>query len=268
MSYTNYISSSALSSEQLYLVARARRQPAAFVLSGVEVGEDSVLRQGQFKFKLRHGPLNYWFMRDWASVSLGNDCPEIVDVHPDHLRIPPQQSPIPAFVSSEIVVNERVSCNFVSHTVFGINGRIVSHEELQEELLLKRRPSFDLYDLYKFFSCQAYFMSCTHDLVAETMMPMLAVPIVPLRIILGRLVYRRSQAHEFDDQVYEDLKLRGYVFRQDRVNSTVYYTNSVAVHMGYPPTSTALGLPLLRLSSPGGDWKVKVERLDVAKRLG
>merc|ERR1712168_1738912 len=82
MLYTNYNLSSALSQEQLYLVARARRQPLVFPLSGVTISRELVLKQKDFKHKLQHGPLNYWFLRDWATFSLGEECPEVADILP------------------------------------------------------------------------------------------------------------------------------------------------------------------------------------------
>jgi hypothetical protein len=297
MLYTNHSFSNALSQEQLYLVARARRQPLVMPLSGVAISRDLVLKQGQVKKKLFCGVLNYWFLRDWASFSLGEDCSEIVDVLPGrNVVYDPEvdmsspsvcqamgvtnvsrDSPVVPLVlpdlpdkvglkGSEVSKNDllgRVVCGPVR-----IAGVWFGPEPLKAQLSSRQRkldnqigrPSLQMqHSLYKLFSSGAYFLKTTFAQVLKTQMPFIGVPITPFEIVTGKPTYRRSQMDVVgEEQIFNDLMDGGYVYRVDETKTLVYYTNSVAVHSGYPPTAEAIGWPKLSLEPLPGDWLDRV----------
>jgi hypothetical protein len=265
--YTNSSISSTLSQEQLYLVARARRQPAVLPFSGVWVDDLLVLRQGKIEHELKYGVFNYWFLRDWASRSLGRECPEILDILPG--RIVPYTtyldyslpSVVETFRSAGKGITE-LRCGPDGSSVAAklemcFEGKRVTSEGLDQLLSQELGTSLNLYRL---FASGAYFDCGVHGLSQVTKLPFIDVPLSPFGVVKGQAVYKKSILLGMEEH-FATLAKNGYIYRIDRVHSYVYYSNSLAAHLGYPPTATALGLPGLSLGELPGDWHSRVAML-------
>jgi hypothetical protein len=271
MLFTNYRISNSLSDEDLYLAASAKRIPAVFPYNGITIGEDLALKQGRVNKTLFTGALNYWFLRDWASWSLGQDCPEVADVlYGDGTEFkvhdPALDKSIPPYYSA------LVRPEFKSRLSYGMAGQMRPGCEMGKMAHVPYArysgvwageagvygPIKNAYSTYKFLSLHAYFVEPV-PVVARTVsavqMPLLNVPIVPFDLPRDRIVYRRSEFEDSDDVPEQDLVGSGYAFWADKTSGFVYYTNSVACYHGLPPVAEALDWPKLELRAIPDGWQ-------------
>jgi hypothetical protein len=271
--YTNFSISSTLSQKDLFLAAKGKRLPAVLPYNGVAVGADLVVRQGQENKSLFAGALNYWFLRDWASWSLGQDCPEVVEALPGarpsfRVFYPELDKTIPPAVTLTGDSFDARPWTFVpvahqpgsSPPLIGLGGVMAVGKHLDQEMFVTA-PGCDeiwpvgstrYYSPYKFFATHAYFDSPIKGFVDK--MPLLDFPPVPFEVARGRIVYRRSPLEDVDEGYEQALFSSGYMFRVDEEENFIYYTNSVACFYGLPPVAEALGWSKLQLDPLPSDW--------------
>lgn len=269
-------------------MAKARRLPLVLPFNGASV-EDLLFSHDGVEQPLFFGAFNYWFLREWASWSLGQDCHETADIpfgrasavrvyDPDlDMSIPSvREATFPgmpmAFSGKVELPGHFDKVNFAElldrtrvdpHQIAGVwvgeeplnvlprNGEYVLAPPGTGKPL--RAPS-----AYQFYASHAFFYRDSKAAKMENNMPLLPTPIVPFEITTGRVVYRRSVMDD-DELDFEDLVQSGYVYRYDRESSVVTYTNSVAVCSGYPPVAEALDLPRLDLEHLPSDLNEVVE---------
>jgi hypothetical protein len=266
--YTNLYISDTLSQAERDLVTNARRIPAVLYHNGVRIGDDLVLRCKQFERTLFAGVLNYWFLRDWASWSLGRDCPEVVDLLPGSgllFRSYPAHygKAIPFYDAKIMSFGRQVPMTFRHPDQCSVDGVERNGSDLDREMLAeppgfggvwadwdfedpnRHQVPLPKFSAYKFFASHAYFDGPVLLNIWKNRMPLLDIPLEPYEVIRGRVVYRRSVMEKrFPEQFLRD---SGYIFRL--VGGILYYTNSVACFHGLPPVAEALGWPKLLLSA-------------------
>jgi hypothetical protein len=260
MQYTNYNLSGDLSNIELGLAVLAKRVPLVLPVSGVKV-EHQKVKDGEFTHKLTYGPCNYWFLRHWAAWSLGKaDVLEVADY--------PLGPPLTVRVYDPLIDQAVPSTYFPWHsTVFPSNGSfgkggapfsrsdcvasVTSDPETIDGIhvgTIQHAEPFT--SAYKVYACDIYSTGTVDS--AGVPMPILPVPVTDFEIVHGDTAYKRSKygGQEQADQ----LSAAGYYYFIDEVQTHIYYTNSVAVVGGFPPTARSLGLPKLGLTELPQNW--------------
>jgi len=294
MQNTNNNISKSLSREDLFLAASCNRVPAVLPYNGVKVDGLS-LRQGQVNKTMFAGVFNLWFLRDWASWSLGQDCPEVVDYVPGGLRTyaPGLDRTIPDYYSSpaqhakrvpEYPFSIKVSSRSSGVLPIGLGGLSRDPADLDREMIVDAPrfgkvwamfpegraynpdPIKKITSPYKFFSTHAYFDGALPAKVSPSgtekgigdSMPLVNVPESDLELTRGGVAYRRTLFEDPDDFSEQDFLDSGYMYRFDKASGLVYYTNSVACYYGLPPVAEALGWPKLQLKPLPEGWDDEV----------
>jgi hypothetical protein len=87
----------------------------------------------------------------------------------------------------------------------------------------------------------------------DAKMILLPVSLSVFELDIGKAVYRKSRLPAESTGYHDALLLAGFFFEIDFSKGWIYYSNSLAVFLGLPPTAEGLGWPKLDLAAfPGG----------------
>jgi hypothetical protein len=235
------------------LLRSVRLVPLVLLYSGAIItrGKRTNIRIGEQEADLVYGDGNLWFLTQWVSWSGGDSLP--VGKIPPGFRITKVKAYAKGLDKTLPPRNTTASVSFDRKS--GLAQVEISNGEgtVRAADYLGASEEVNLYDV---FSSDYRFETVDEKMVNRSKMPLLPVPLTPFEIVKGETVYKRSELDGDDDRgIGGNLMDAGYVFYKDTANRLIYYSNSLAVFLGAPPTASAIGLGKLLLKSfPDGDY--------------